>query len=91
MRPAGDSMKTFTLLLPFRACSAAEPVSPLVAPRMLSVRPWRSSTDSKSCPRSCIAMSLDASVGPFEQASRWKLGESVLRGVISAVPKTAAV
>ncbi len=38
MRPCGESMKTFTRDLPLRACSADEPVSPLVAPRTFSRR-----------------------------------------------------
>ena len=35
IRPAGESMKTLTPSCPLKACSAAEPVSPEVAPRML--------------------------------------------------------
>ena len=36
-------------------------------------------------------MSLKASVGPLEQASRCRLSSSVLSGVISGVPKTSFV
>ena len=50
-----------------------------------------SSTCSKRFPRSCIAMSLNASVGPFESARMWRLGSSVRSGVISGVPKISAV
>ena len=91
MRPRGESMNTFTRDFPFSACSAAEPVSPLVAPRTLSLLSCFSSTCSKRFPISCIAMSLNASVGPLEHARRWKLSSRVLRGVISGVPKTSFV
>ena len=37
MRPCGESMKTLMFFLPRIAYSAAEPVSPEVAPRMLRV------------------------------------------------------
>jgi hypothetical protein len=76
-------MKTFTRLDPFNAYSAAEPVSPLVAPRMLRRRSWRSRALSKRPPSSCSAMSLNASVGPLESCSRCRLGSSVVSGVIS--------
>src|SRR6185437_4924698 len=91
MRPLGESMKTFTRALPRSACSAALPVSPLVAPSTLRRRPCRSSTASKRLPRSCIATSLKASVGPFESRRRCRLGSSVWSGVISGVPKACAV
>ncbi len=91
MRPWGESMKTFTRALPFSACSAALPVSPLVAPRTFSRRSCFSSTCSKRLPRSCIAKSLNASVGPFESASRCRFGSSVASGVISGVPKISRV
>ena len=44
MRPAGESMKTLTPSCPRKACSAAEPVSPEVAPRMLRTLPCLAST-----------------------------------------------
>jgi len=69
----------------------AEPVSPLVAPRTLSVRSSRSSTCSKRLPRSCIAMSLNASVGPLESARTCRLDSSVRSGVISGVPNASRV
>jgi hypothetical protein len=91
MRPCGESMNTLSRALPFSACSAAEPVSPLVAPRMLSVRSCLSRTCSKRFPSSCIAMSLNASVGPFESPRMCRLGSSVRSGVISGAPKLSAV
>ncbi len=39
MRPFGESMNTLSPRLPRIAYSAAEPVSPEVAPRMFSARP----------------------------------------------------
>ncbi len=91
MRPLGESMNTFTRALPFSACSAALPVSPLVAPSTLRCRSSASSTCSKRLPSSCIAMSLNAIVGPFERPSRCRLGSRVESGVISGVPKASAV
>ena len=55
---------------PRMAYSAALPVSPEVAPRMLSCSPRRPARTSNSWPSSCIAMSLKASVGPLDSASR---------------------
>ena len=72
MRPCGESMKTRTPCLPRIAYSAALPVSPEVAPRMLSCSPVRASWYSKSWPSSCIAMSLKASVGPLDSACRYR-------------------
>ena len=63
-------MKTSMPRLPRIAYSAALPVSPDVAPRMLSVRPLFASVYSNRLPRSCSAMSLNASVGPFDACSR---------------------
>ena len=63
-------MKTRTPFLPRIAYSAALPVSPEVAPRMFSSSPRRASSYSNRLPSSCIAMSLKASVGPLDRASR---------------------
>ena len=84
-------MKTRTPRLPRSAYSAADPVSPEVAPRMFSVSPRRASTYSNRLPSSCIATSLKASVGPLESWSRCKPGASVRTGVISSEPNAAAV
>jgi hypothetical protein len=51
--------------------------------------PGRPSVRSKSGPSNCIAMSLNASVGPLEIPSRCRPGSSVASGVTSSVPKTA--
>ncbi len=85
MRPCGESMNTRTPRLPRMAYSADEPVSPDVAPRMLSSSPRFASTYSNRLPRSCIAMSLKASVGPLERASTCSPGASVLIGAMSSV------
>ncbi len=66
--PSGESMKTLTLCLPRMAYSAAEPVSPEVAPRMLIASPRLSSTYSNRLPSNCMAMSLKASVGPLDSS-----------------------
>jgi hypothetical protein len=63
----GLSMNTRMPSLPRIAYSAALPVSPEVAPRMLSFR--RASAYSNRLPSSCIAMSLKASVGPLDRPS----------------------
>ena len=91
MRPCGLSMKTLTPALPRIAYSAALPVSPEVAPRMFSVRPRRASSYSNNRPSSCIAMSLNASVGPFDSASRYTPGSSARSGAIFSLQKTTAV
>ena len=74
MRPAGVSMTTERPRRPRSAYSAEEPVSPEVAPTMVSQSSRRVSSYSKSSPRSCIAMSLKAAVGPFD---RWAMCRSV--------------
>ncbi len=67
IRPCGESMNTLIRSLPRRACSAADPVSPDVAPTMFSTPPVRSSAYSSAWPRNCIAMSLNARVGPSDR------------------------
>ena len=91
MRPCGLSMNTLMPCLPRIAYSAALPVSPLVAPRMLSVSPRRPSSYSNRWPSSCMAMSLKASVGPLDSACRCSPGSSVFSGVMAALPNTASV
>ena len=87
----GDNMNTRTPCLPRIAYSAAEPVSPDVAPRMLSSRPSRCNTYSNRLPSNCIAMSLNASVGPFERPRMCRPGSSVVSGVMSVLPNTSAL
>ena len=89
--PRGVSMNTVTRPLPSMACSAAEPVSPLVAPTIVRVVSRRSSSYSNSCPSNCIAMSLNAAVGPFD---RWPSSIPPVRSVTPttrASPNAAAV
>ena len=85
MRPCGESMKTRIPFLPRMAYSAADPVSPEVAPRMFSSRPSRARRCSKSAPRYCIAMSLKARVGPFESSRSPSPSPSQRTGVIASV------
>ena len=89
--PSGESINTLMPRLPRRAYSAAEPVSPLVAPRMLSVWFSLASTYSKALPKNCIAMSLNASVGPLDRAWILMPSLSVRTGVISALPNVSRV
>ena len=91
MRPCGESMKTLMPFFPASACSAAEPVSPEVAPRMFSVSPRAASTCSNRLPSNCIAMSLKASVGPFERPSRCNPDSRVFSGAMSSLPNAALV
>ncbi|XQU67279.1 hypothetical protein OJJOAM_000010 [Cupriavidus sp. H18C1] len=85
----GLSMKTRMPRLPRIAYSAALPVSPEVAPRILSSCPARASAYSNRLPSSCIAMSLNASVGPLDRPSRYSgapaSSPSLRSGVMSAV------
>ena len=91
MRPLGESMNTLTPRLPRSAYSAADPVSPEVAPRMFNVTPSFATAYSNSRPSSCRAMSLNARVGPPATRNRCRLRSSVRTGVISSLPKVAAV
>ena len=58
-----------TCLHPRTASIAADPVSPLVAPMIITCSSRSASTCSKSRPTSCNAMSLNASVGPWNNSS----------------------
>ena len=91
MRPCGLSMNTRTPRLPRMAYSAALPVSPLVAPKMLSCAPRRANSYSKRLPSNCMAMSLKAKVGPLDKASKHTPSSSFFKGTISRVPNTSAV
>ena len=76
-------MKTRTPLRPRMAYSAADPVSPDVAPKILSSVLRFSRMYSKSAPRYCIAMSLKASVGPLESSKMRILPPSMDRVGVS--------
>ena len=80
----GDNIKTLTPFLPRIAYSAAGPVSPEVAPRILVVSPFLSSTYSNKLPNNCMAMSLKASVGPLESESRYRSSSNLTVGVMSS-------
>ena len=86
MRPAGVSMNTRMLSRPRIAYSADEPVSPEVAPRMLISSPRRASSYSNSSPSSCIAMSLNAAVGPSD---RWPMCSWSFRRVTGTICSSA--
>ena len=68
---------------------AAEPVSPLVAPTMVTRLPERFRLASKSPPMSCIATSLKASVGPWKSSSSQSFGAIWTSGTRAAWPKPA--
>jgi len=72
-----------------QASMAAEPVSPLVAPTMVMRSPRLASTWSNSRPSSCMAMSLKASVGPWNNSSENRLGSTCTSGAVAAWPKPA--
>ncbi len=61
-----------TLEHAFTPSMAAEPVSPLVAPTMVTRWPRSRSTVSNIRPTSCRATSLNASVGPWKSScTKW--------------------
>ena len=62
-------MKTRIPFLPRMAYSAALPVSPEVAPKIFSSRSCLAKAYSKRLPKSCIAISLKAKVGPLDKLS----------------------
>ena len=88
IRPAGVSMNTRMLSRPRMAYSADEPVSPEVAPRILISSPRRPSSYSKSSPSSCIAMSLNAAVGPSERCAMCRPSFRRVTGTISSSANT---
>ena len=83
MRPAGVSMNTEMPLRPRMAYSAEDPVSPEVAPRMLRVSSRRASSYSNSSPSSCMAMSLNAAVGPMDRWPMCRPSSSSVTGTMS--------
>ena len=72
-----------------QASMAAEPVSPEVAPTMVMRSPRLASTWSNSRPSSCIAMSLKASVGPWNSSSAKVRVSSCTSGATAGWPKPA--
>jgi hypothetical protein len=81
----GDSMNTRMPRLPRIAYSAALPVSPEVAPKMFNSSPFFASAYSNRLPSNCIAMSLKASVGPFDRPCRISVPCSPLSSTRSGV------
>ena len=88
-RPSGCSMAMRTLRLPAKARTAAAPVSPEVAPTMVMRSSRRSRTRSNIRARSCIAKSLNASVGPWNSSSSHSSGPSCLSGAVAGWAKPA--
>ncbi len=82
-------MKTSTPALPRKASIAAEPVSPDVAPTMVIRCPVRASAASKSPPISCIATSLNASVGPWKSSSSQSFAPVCTSGATATWSKPA--
>ena len=78
-----------TLLRSRQASMAAEPVSPEVAPMMVTRLPSCSSTQSNMRPRSCIATSLKASVGPWNSSCVHRSVSSCTRGTTAGWRKVA--
>ena len=76
---------------PRMASIAALPVSPLVAPTMVTRSPRLASTWSNSPPSTCIATSLKASVGPCHNSSRCRLGARASSEVSGAISGTRNV
>ena len=93
VRPFGYMMKQSTPALPRRPWMAAGPMSPLVAPRMVSVAPspLRLRKYSKRLPSSCSATSLKANVGPWNSSSTYRFACSCVTGVTSACRKACAL
>ena len=89
--PWGDIMNTSILSLPRSAYSAAEPVSPDVAPMIVRRSFFFFNTYSKALPKNCMAMSLNASVGPFDNSMILMPSLSVRTGVISGLPNACTV
>ncbi len=74
VRPSGWRITTSSAWRSRQASMAAEPVSPLVAPTIVTRSPRRARAWSNSRPRSCIATSLKAKVGPWNSSNakvRW--------------------
>ena len=73
-------MNTSAASSPRNASMAALPVSPEVAPTMVTRSPRRVSTVSNIWPISCMATSLKASVGPWCSSSTQSFGPICTKG-----------
>ena len=78
-----------TLAQPETPSIAAEPVSPDVAPTIVTRSPRAASTWSKSRPTSCSATSLKASVGPWKSSSTHSSGPICTSGVVAGCRNVA--
>ena len=74
VRPCGCRITMSSCARSRQASMAAEPVSPEVAPTMVTRWPRSASTWSNSRPSSCIARSLKASVGPWNSSCTQRCG-----------------
>jgi hypothetical protein len=89
VRPSGCRITMSMAARSRHASMAALPVSPEVAPTMVTRSPRLASTWSNSRPSSCIAMSLKASVGPWNSSSENTPGSICTSGAVAAWPKPA--
>ena len=89
VRPCGCRMTMSMRARSRQASIAALPVSPLVAPTMVMRSPRFASTCSNRWPSSCSAMSLKASVGPWNSSSAKQRVSSCTSGATAGWPKPA--
>ena len=78
-----------TLAHDFTPSIAAEPVSPEVAPTIITRSLRAASTWSNSRPTSCRATSLNASVGPWNSSSSHSSGPIWTSGVVAGCRNVA--
>ena len=74
---------------PLKASIAAEPVSPDVAPTMVTFSPRRFNATSNIWPINCIATSLNANVGPWNNSNKKWFSESWTIGHFALCEKPA--
>ena len=89
MRPSGNMATMRVLARPRNASTAAPPVSPEVATRMVWLRFSLPSTWSDSRARSCMATSLKARLGPWNSSATKPPGAICTRGTTAAWVKLA--
>ena len=88
-RPRGCNTKMSRASRSRQASMAAEPVSPEVAPTIVTRSPRRASSWSNSRPTSCRAMSLKARVGPRNSSMSQIPSSSATSGATSGWSKPA--
>ena len=88
-RPWGCSITISMPARPLVDSMAADPVSPEVAPMIVTRSPRRSISRSNSGPTSCRATSLNARVGPWKSSSSQRPAPRSRRGVMSGWSKEA--